>query len=48
MALNHETVMKIITEGDGRTTPDDFDPEVLEAFKNTAKKFDEIYNVENN
>ena len=47
-ALHHEAVMKIITEGDGRTTPNDFDPEVLEAFKKTAKKFDEIYNVENN
>ena len=42
--LYHGTVVKIITEGDGRTTPEDFDPEVLEAFKRTAKKLDDIYN----
>jgi len=44
--LHHETVMKIITEGDGRTHPDDFDPEILEAFKKSSKLFDEIFNTE--
>lgn len=42
-ALSHETVMKIITEGDGRTSPQDFDPEVLDAFGKSEKKFEEIY-----
>ena len=42
--LHHSTVVKIITEGDGRTSPEDFDPEVLNAFRKTEKKFDEIYN----
>lgn len=45
--LHHDTVFKIITEGDGRTSPDDFDPVILEAFKKSAKKFDEIFNTEN-
>ncbi|MDH3975299.1 MAG: response regulator [Deltaproteobacteria bacterium] len=44
--LHHETVIKIITEGDGRTRPDDFDPQVLEAFKKSGKIFDEIFNTE--
>ena len=45
--LHHDTVFKIITEGDGRTSPDDFDPNILEAFKKSAKKFDAIFNTEN-
>lgn len=45
--LHHKTVFKIITEGDGRTSPDDFDPAILEAFKKNIKKFDEIFNAEN-
>ena len=45
--LHHDTVMKIITEGDGRTSPDDFDPVILEAFKKCANKFNEIFNTEN-
>ena len=45
--LHHDTVLKIITEGDGRTSPEDFDPVILEAFKKCANKFNEIFNTEN-
>ncbi|MBI3815836.1 MAG: response regulator [Nitrospinae bacterium] len=42
-AYNHETTYKIITEGDGRTMPHHFDPQALQAFKETASKFEEVY-----
>jgi len=42
--LSHEEVFKIITEGDGRTLPEHFDPDVLNAFKRCEKLFDDIYN----
>ncbi|KAF0144170.1 MAG: response regulator [Nitrospirae bacterium] len=42
-AIDHETTYKIITEGDGRTMPNHFDPAVLDAFKGVHKQFDEIY-----
>jgi response regulator RpfG family c-di-GMP phosphodiesterase len=42
-AFDHETTFKIITEGDGRTMPHHFDPKVLATFKQTASKFEEIY-----
>ena len=41
--LFHETAVNIITEGDGRTTPDDFDPDVLNAFVKSSDKLCEIY-----
>ncbi|MDY6934025.1 MAG: HD domain-containing phosphohydrolase, partial [Spirochaetota bacterium] len=42
--LSHDEVMRIITEGDGRTSPDHFDPQVLDAFIRVAPKyFNEIY-----
>ncbi len=41
--LEHERVVEIITKGDGRTLPEHFDPEVLEAFKRSAERFREIY-----
>lgn len=34
---------KIIAEGDGRTLPSHFDPEVLRKFKKYHARFEEIY-----
>lgn len=42
-AFSHEQVMKIITEGDDRTKPEHFRPDVLDAFKNSADKLAEIF-----
>lgn len=42
--LTHEEVFKIITEGDGRTLPEHFDPDVLNAFKKCEQLFNDIYN----
>lgn len=42
-AFDHEKTFKIITEGDGRTMPYHFDPQILQAFKDTHKHFEEIY-----
>jgi len=42
-ALDHETVVKILTEGDGRTMPGHFDPGILDVFKRSCGRFREIY-----
>jgi len=42
-AFDHEKTFKIITEGDGRTIPGHFDPDVLGAFVKAAPLFDDIY-----
>jgi len=42
-ALDHETTVKTITAGDGRTLPGHFDPAVLKAFIEIAPVFDQIY-----
>lgn len=39
----HDRVVEIFTRGDGRTSPDDFDPAVLAAFLKSAGKIKEIY-----
>ncbi|TAN42318.1 MAG: response regulator [Nitrospirae bacterium] len=43
-SFEHEKVVKILTEGDGRTLPEHFDPDILNAFLKIAHKFDEIFN----
>ena len=43
-SLSHETTYKIITEGDGRTKPEHFDPKILQAFIDVAPVLDAIYN----
>jgi len=42
-AYSHERASEIILSGDGRTLPTHFDPAVLNAFKNCAEKFREIF-----
>ncbi|MBI4710182.1 MAG: response regulator, partial [Nitrospirae bacterium] len=42
-AFDHEKVVKIITEGDGRTMPEHFDPQMLKAFKQLSDKFNTIF-----
>ncbi|MEK6697873.1 MAG: response regulator [Nitrospirota bacterium] len=42
-AFDHQKTYGIITEGDGRTMPHHFDPQVLRAFKETASQFEEVY-----
>ncbi len=41
--LYHETAVTIITDGDGRTLPDDFDPHVLRIFEKISPRLREIY-----
>ncbi len=42
-ALGHETTMRIIPEGDGRTLPRHFDPQVMAAFREISGHFAEVY-----
>lgn len=44
-AFSHEQACDIILNGDGRTMPNHFAPEVLSAFKSVSKKFEEFLNA---
>jgi len=41
-AMSHETAVGIITTGDGRTEPEHFDPDVLQAFVDLQARFHEV------
>jgi len=42
-AFDHKKAVEIITMGDGRTMPDHFDPQVLDAFNEIVGDFNEIF-----
>ncbi len=44
-AFDHDKSVSIIVEGDGRTLPEHFDPDVLAVFKRDAEQFREIYDL---
>jgi len=44
--FDHETTCRIITDGDGRTLPKHFDPQVLEAFTEIHGRFAEVFSGE--
>jgi putative two-component system response regulator len=45
-SLDHDMVVGIITEGDGRTLPEHFDPKVLKAFMELTLVFEQIFNAQ--
>ena len=44
-SMTHEETCDIIIKGDGRTLPDHFDPQILEAFKKVKDYFNDIFNT---
>lgn len=44
----HEHVFKIITEGDGMTMPQHFDPKILKIFKENQRLFEEMFDKHQN
>jgi len=47
-SFSHDKAFEIITQGDGRIMPEHFDPQVLEAFKQTENQFREIFDSNQN
>ncbi|RJQ55463.1 MAG: response regulator [Nitrospiraceae bacterium] len=43
-AFSHEETIRMLTEGNARTRPGHFDPDVLNAFIRHSRRFSEIYN----
>jgi putative two-component system response regulator len=41
--FDHDKTVSIITEGDGRTMPEHFDPDVLAAFRSIQRELEETY-----
>ena len=41
--FSHEKTCTIIVEGDGRTLPEHFSPEILQAFRESSREFNEIF-----
>jgi putative two-component system response regulator len=41
--FDQEKTLSIMLDGDGRTDPSHFDPELIDIFRKVAGKFDEIY-----
>ena len=44
-AMDHEEVIRVITEGDGRTMPEHFDPAILDAFRKLSRTFKAIFDT---
>jgi putative two-component system response regulator len=42
---SHRETIEIITKGDGRTMPEHFDPDILEAFKKSTDDFHDIFRL---
>jgi response regulator RpfG family c-di-GMP phosphodiesterase len=42
-AFDHQTTRRIISDGDGRTLPHHFDPQVLDAFRDIHGLFEEVF-----
>lgn len=46
-AFDHPTTLKILTEGDGRTKPEHFDPQITRAFLKAAPLFEKLFDSNN-
>jgi putative two-component system response regulator len=41
--LDHRATMRVLIEGDGRTRPEQFHPDILHAFKRCQEDFSRIF-----
>jgi putative two-component system response regulator len=46
-SFQHERAFRVILDGDGRVSPEHFDPRLLKIFRDKHKEFDEIYEKDN-